>query len=1194
MKFSGLPQTAAGQNLLRPSLLLICLLVIASYPVSVRIATVEGASRQSSQRGFRHKRPARGVARKSRQRPRKSLSGKPASIFEPVSDEGEESEFGEDLGGRESWFLFQRTYPGDALPVGGRPRAWECRPVRRNKDGLLPLAVGQRWRAIGPAPTTSAFPNNWGTTSGRINAIAVSPANPQIVLAGAATGGIWRSIDDGANFAPVSDAQVDLSVGSIVFSRSNPSIVYAGMGDAYDGYLGTGVLKSTDSGQTWMRISNSSLPGPGTVLKIEVDPANPDRVYLAQFTSRSLTANTNYSGGLFVSTDGGVNWRRTFTGMARDVVIHPTNPQTLYLAMSRVDQGGLSTSPPGLYRSDDGGLNWTRIFTTPYDYTQNQSPRILDIKVAVTPANAQKIYVLMGGYIGSNFDVRVAVSSNGGTTWIDQGAPGIDKGQFGYNSYITVDPTNTQTVYVGTRDLYKSTNGGASWTNLTRNFDSAFNYRPTASNTHPDQHALAFSPIDANTLYIGNDGGVSKSTDGGSTFRSLNATLSLTQFISITLHPTDPTISYGGTQDNGTQKRIGATNQWHEFAEGDGGRSVLDYNDPSTVFTAYRYGIIRRWRNHGATSDLTTSNAAFGEPNTNPRIALYPPFTGNGANSTLYFGTYRLFTSTNQGATWTAPGGTFDQTKGGTDVLSAIGVSRANPNVIYTGSRQGRVMVSTNGGALWLDISAGLPNRFVSSITVDTVNPLIAYLTVSGYGTGHVFKTVTGGTAWIDISGNLPNIPTNTLLVDPLNPTILYAGTDVGVFRSSSDGAVWEAFNNGLPPVVVTAFAANSRGQIQLATYGRGAYELGASSTQSWLQFSNSNYTVAENEGRAMITVSRTGDISGVATVEYSTIDNPALVRCDVANGRAYARCDYSTTIDTLRFAPGETQKSFTIPIVDDAYVEGAETVQIALSNATGTALGGQSTVTLTITDNDTAAGVNPIFNIAFFVRQQYLDFLSREPEQSGLDAWTGVLSRCPNVNNDPHCDRTEVSSSFFRSDEFQLKGYFVYRFYKVSFGRLPNYGEIITDMRSVAVQTGAEVTAKKEAFTNAWIQRSEFRTAYDPLTDAASFVDKLLQTVGVTLTGAVTRDSLVQDLRNGAKTRAGVVRAIVEHPDVDRKEYNGAFVAMQYFGYLRRDPDLDGYNAWLRVINANPLDYRTMVDGFSNSTEYKLRFGQP
>lgn len=373
---------------------------------------------------------------------------------------------------------------------------------------------------------------------------------------------------------------------------------------------------------------------------------------------------------------------------------------------------------------------------------------------------------------------------------------------------------------------------------------------------------------------------------------------------------------------------------------------------------------------------------------------------------------------------------------------------------------------------------------------------------------------------------------------------------------------------------------------------------------QSVFSFALPVTQTGEGAGRATIVVTRQGNTSGAASVEYSTVDDQAAIACAAppagsgAIGPAYARCDYATTVDTLHFAAGETLKTFTIPIIDDAHTENSEEFAIRLNQPAAGALGVRSTASVRIIDNEfrfepPVVSPNPILSSDFFVRMQYLDFLSREAEANGLSAWLGVLNRCPDVNNNPACDRTTVSSSFFRSNEFQLKGYFVYLFYKVSLGRLPLYAEIVRDMRRVTGETAEEVFAKRLAFANAWVELPEFKERYPETLAQQAFVDKLVQATGVVLNGSVTRASLVNDLQTRTKTRAEALMAVVEHPSVDLRERNGAFVAMQYFGYLRRDPEETGYNNWLTYLNNNPTDARTMVKGFANSAEYQLRFGQ-
>ncbi len=711
---------------------------------------------------------------------------------------------------RQEWFMRERTFPSGTIPDDARRRAWENRPPDA-QDGLTAAAT---WQSIGPAPTQSDIPN-WGVTSGRINAIAVSPSNPDLILIGGATGGIWRSTDGGTTFFPVTDSHVDLAVGSIAFAPSDNSTVYAGLGDKASGYYGTGVLKSVDSGQTWTRVNNSTLPSPGRISQILVDQTDPNRVYAAQYSIRS--GNSAFASGFFYSTDGGVNWTRPIAGLPRDLVKHPTQSNTYYLAMARVD--GATPTTGGLFKSTDSCATWTRVSTSPYATTSN-------MKVAVTPASPETVYMLTGR-TGPN-TAQLEVSTDGGSTWTNRGS-NFDVGQLSYNFYLFVHPTDVNTVYVGTRDMWRSTDGGTAFTNITNNFSIAGSYNPFLSKAHPDQHHFWQSPSSPNNIMLANDGGLYRSTDGAATFTSLNSSLRLTMFTSVDLHPTDSSRSYGGTQDNGNQRFRGPNATWVEFVSGDGGQINIDPVDPSIVYATYVTHTIDRYTNNSDTYNGEIGNATVFN---NDRVAFYPPFVLNGVNSNLYFGTFRLYVSTNRGSSWASPGGATDLTNGGTDVLSAIGVAPSNPDTIYTGSSAGRVMISTNGGTNWTQITTGLPARFVKSIFVSRTDPNTAYLTVSGFDAGHVFKTTNAGANWSDISGNLPNIPVNSLLVDVGNPSLLFAGTDIGVFRSATNGSTWETFNNGMPPVIVTELDQNASGTIHAATYGRGAYQINPSSAR--------------------------------------------------------------------------------------------------------------------------------------------------------------------------------------------------------------------------------------------------------------------------------------------------------------------------------------------------------------------------
>jgi hypothetical protein len=221
-----------------------------------------------------------------------------------------------------------------------------------------------------------------------------------------------------------------------------------------------------------------------------------------------------------------------------------------------------------------------------------------------------------------------------------------------------------------------------------------------------------------------------------------------------------------------------------------------------------------------------------------------------------------------------------------------------------------------------------------------------------------------------------------------------------------------------------------------------------------------------------------------------------------------------------------------------------------------------------------------------FFIQQHYIDFLGRMPEPNGFQGWMNILNTCPLGST--ACDRIEVSSAFYRSPEFQDRGYFIYRFYSTAFARVPLYAEFIPDRKRVSgFQSDQQLEASKVAFINDFMARTEFRNKYDSLTDPTAYVNALVNTAGVNLPN---KQALINELAAGTKSRAEVLRAISESSEVYQKYYNEAFVVMQYHGYLRRDPDIS-YLQWIQTMNQNGGDYRVMINGFVNSLEYRNRF---
>src|SRR6185436_14794743 len=304
------------------------------------------------------------------------------------------------------------------------------------------------------------------------------------------------------------------------------------------------------------------------------------------------------------------------------------------------------------------------------------------------------------------------------------------------------------------------------------------------------------------------------------------------------------------------------------------------------------------------------------------------------------------------------------------------------------------------------------------------------------------------------------------------------------------------------------------------------------------VQLSNANVSVNESAGFVDVAVTRVGDTSKTATVQFSTTDTAGLQNCQLANGKASERCDYGTAVGRLQFGVGETSKTFTIPIVNDALVEGNETLTVNLNGASGALVANPNAATITIVDDDTTpATQNPIDGVTPFVTQQYIDFLGRLPDSVGLANWINTLGNCPNGGfgefNNPNCDRVHVSASFFLSDEFQGRGYFAYKFYEVGFDRRPAYAEFVPDMALVGgAQSPQSELISKAAYTDAFVQRQEFKNRYDGLSNSA-YVDALEINAEVTL---INKAALVAALDANQKTRAQVLREIVELSSVNDK----------------------------------------------------------
>ncbi|MFA6235067.1 MAG: hypothetical protein WC824_12915, partial [Bacteroidota bacterium] len=392
-------------------------------------------------------------------------------------------------------------------------------------------------------------------------------------------------------------------------------------------------------------------------------------------------------------------------------------------------------------------------------------------------------------------------------------------GQGRFNSALAVDPNNPDIVWAGGIDLYRTSDGGQSW----KQMSNWYRFQKYAY-VHADNHVLLFHPVQSNEIFSASDGGLFRSTDGGLHFEEMTAGMVTVQFHSGTPHPrTDLVI--GGTIDNGTLTAFDGQ-RWTEVAGGDGGYTAIDPVDPRYVYTELYYLHFMKSTDFGRTFQVSMigipRSSYFG---TSDPVAFIAPFEMAPQDSkTLYAGTNRVYRSRDRAASWTP----ISPNLAADGYITAIGLSASDPATIYTGASKGRAQVTTNAGASWRRIDAGLPERFITDIAVHPRDARRAVYTVSGFGSGHAQLTTDGGSTWRDISGGgtaaLPDAPASTVLWHPLRDSVIYVGTDVGLFVTTDQGATWSVDNDGIGNVIIADLKLRGDGILFAATHGRGMY----------------------------------------------------------------------------------------------------------------------------------------------------------------------------------------------------------------------------------------------------------------------------------------------------------------------------------------------------------------------------------
>lgn len=741
------------------------------------------------------------------------------------------------------WEDFQAkrlTGSGEIPPAGLMEK--EIRRVVAENNATQKQTASSSWVPLGPSSYADVGQNYWMEPGiGRINCIAFHPTQANTYWVGVAQGGVWKTVNDGQSWTPLTDDLPMLRVSDIAVNQANPDEMYICMGDyAYFGvslqfdnrkrntHYGLGVFKTTDGGATW---NPTGLGFPQTdfdyslMRRTLIHPSNPN-LLVAGGTS-----------GIWQSNDAGNIWVKKHDSIIWDIERSPSAPNVIYASTGYRHTMGRGTA--SILKSTNFGNSWT-VLNTGIPTTG----LVQRIELGLSATDPNLVYALCAGIDGGF--AGFYRSTNAGTTWtLMASSPNIlywddsngSGGQGYYDLAILVDPNNNSKVYIGGINLWGSTDGGATWDGM------SFWQNVYGPSIHADQHQFAYNPGN-NKYYVCNDGGLYSTTNMviGSWFDANNtsnyvwptnwerksAGMQATSFYRLSTSAGNPGNLIAGAQDNSTYYKMGST--WKNVIGGDGMECILHPTDPLKFYGSSQYG------NLAASNDGGDSWYGIGW-DISEQGEWTTPFLLHPTNPDVIYAAYgNVWKSTDAGNSFARISNfNVNQGLGQANQSSALAIAKSNPSYIYVGKRvnwafneMGSFQVSTNDGTTWQDRSAGLPDTLYNTyIAIDSDDPQTVWATFAGFTAGvKVFKSTNAGQSWANISGNLPNLPVNCIVHDGLhanNP--IYVGTDAGVYYTNDILGTWQPYALDLPNAIVSELEIHeSTQQLVAATFGRGLW----------------------------------------------------------------------------------------------------------------------------------------------------------------------------------------------------------------------------------------------------------------------------------------------------------------------------------------------------------------------------------